>query len=156
MLSILIIHLCPRVWFPGRRAHHHGAGFSKKGWRRGGWSRNTSKRVQVQTIEMFLGFPGGSDSKESTCNSGDLDSISGLGRSPGGGHGKPLQYSCLENPHGQRSLAGYSPWGSKELETTGRLRTAQHGCFPFVQQNPTQQCKAIIPQFKKKMKKINK
>ena len=39
----------------------------------------------------------------------DLDSIPGLGRSPGGGHGNPLQYSCLENPHGQRYQAGYSP-----------------------------------------------
>ena len=37
----------------------------------------------------------------------DMDSIPGSGRSPGGGHGNPLQYSCLENPHGQRSLAGY-------------------------------------------------
>ena len=39
---------------------------------------------------------------------GDLGLIPGLGRSPGGGHGNPLQYSCLENPHGQRSLAGCS------------------------------------------------
>jgi len=46
-----------------------------------------------------LGFPGGSDGKESACNVGDLGSILGLGRSPGGGHGNPLQYSCLENPH---------------------------------------------------------
>ena len=53
-------------------------------------------------ISMFC-----SDGKESTCNVGDLDSIPGLGRSLGGGHGNPLQYSCLENPHGQRSLAGY-------------------------------------------------
>ena len=45
-----------------------------------------------------LGFPGSSDGKESTCNVGDLDSIPGLGTSPGGGHGNPLQYSCLENP----------------------------------------------------------
>ena len=37
---------------------------------------------------------------------------------PGGGHGNPLQYSCLENPHGQRSLAGYSPWDHKESDTT--------------------------------------
>ena len=44
------------------------------------------------------GFPGGSDGKESACNVGDLGSISGLGRSPGGGHGNQLQYSCLENP----------------------------------------------------------
>ena len=68
---------------------------------------------------VFLGFPGGSDGKESACNVGDLDLIPGLGRSPGGGgHGNPLQYSCLKNPHGQRSLAGYSPWDCKELDTT--------------------------------------
>ena len=46
---------------------------------------------------MFLGFLGGSDGKESTFNAGDLDLIPGLGRSPGGGHGNPLQYSGLEN-----------------------------------------------------------
>ena len=44
------------------------------------------------------GFPGGSDGKASACNSGDLGSIPGLGRSPGEGNGNPLQYSCLENP----------------------------------------------------------
>ena len=43
------------------------------------------------------GFPGGSDCKESACSVGDLGSILGLGRSPGGGHGNPLQYSCLQN-----------------------------------------------------------
>ena len=42
----------------------------------------------------------------------------GLGRSPGGGHGNPLQYSCLENPHEQRWPTGYSPWGRKESHTT--------------------------------------
>ena len=56
--------------------------------------------------------------KESACNAGDPGSILGLGRSPGGGHGNPLQYSCLENPHGQRSLVGYSPQGRKELDMT--------------------------------------
>ena len=61
---------------------------------------------------------GGSDKKESACNVGDLGSIPGLGRSPGGEHGNPLQYYCLENPHGQRSLAGYSPRGHKESDTT--------------------------------------
>ena len=44
---------------------------------------------------------------------------------PGGGHGNPLQCSCLESPHGQRSLASYSPWGHKELYTTERLNTVQ-------------------------------
>ena len=51
--------------------------------------------------------------KNPPANAGDVRdaaSIPGLGRSPGGGHGNPLQYSCLENPHRQRSLAGYSPW----------------------------------------------
>ena len=47
---------------------------------------------------VFLGFPGGSDGKESACNVGDLGSIPGLGRPPGGGHGNPLQYYGLENP----------------------------------------------------------
>ena len=61
-----------------------------------------------------MGFPGGLDSKEAVCNAGDLGLIPGLGRSSGGGHGNPLQYSCLENPHGQRSLAGYSLWSYKE------------------------------------------
>ena len=45
-----------------------------------------------------MGFPGSSTGKESTCNVRDLGSIPGLGRSPGGGHGNPLQYSCLEKP----------------------------------------------------------
>ena len=70
-------------------------------------------------------FPSGSDGKEPACNSGDLGSIPGLGRSPGGGHGNPLQYSCLENPIEQRSLVGYSPWGHKELDMTEQLSTAQ-------------------------------
>ena len=69
-------------------------------------------------LYMPLGFPGGSVSKESACNTGDLGSIPRLGRSPGEGNGNPLQYSCLENPHGQRSLAGCSPWGHKESDTT--------------------------------------
>ena len=64
------------------------------------------------------GFPGSSDSKEFTCNTGDLGSMPGLGRSPGGGDGNPLQYFCLENPHGQRSLVGYSPEGVQELDMT--------------------------------------
>ena len=49
-----------------------------------------------------------------------------LERFPGGGYGNPLQYFCLENPHEQRSLAGYSPRGRKELDMTEQLSTAQH------------------------------
>ena len=65
-----------------------------------------------------MGFPGGSDDKESAFNAGDLSSVPGLRRSPGGGLGTPLWYSCLKNPHGQRSLVGYSPWGRKESNIT--------------------------------------
>ena len=77
-------------------------------------------------VHLFnrMGFPGGSDGKESACSAGDLGSIPGLGRSPGRGHGNPLQYSCLENAHGQMILVGYSPWGCKESDTTERLSTA--------------------------------
>ena len=73
---------------------------------------------------MFeTGFHGASDGKESTCNARDLGSILGLGRPPGGGHGNPLQYSCLENFHGQRSVVGYSPWGRTESDITEQLST---------------------------------
>ena len=47
--------------------------------------------------------------------------IPGLGRYPGGGNGNLLQYSCLENPRGQKSLVGYSPWGRTESGMTERL-----------------------------------
>ena len=55
----------------------------------------------------------------------DLGLIPGSGRSPGGRHGNPLQYSCLENLHGQRSLGGYSPWGPKESDKT---EAPKHTC----------------------------
>ena len=75
-------------------------------------------------LHLPRGLPGGSAGKESACHARDQGLIPVLGRSPGGGHGNPLQYSCLENPHGQRSLAGCSPWRPKESDTTERLCTA--------------------------------
>ena len=81
--------------------------------------------VLTVSLQSSLDFPGASDSKESTCNAGDLGLIPGLGRSPGGGLGNPLQYSCLENPHGQRSLVGCSPWGHKESDTTTTKRSSR-------------------------------
>ena len=67
--------------------------------------------IVISLMKSYLGFPGGSDGKESACNAGDPGSIPGSGRSPGEGNGNPLQYSCLEEFHGHRSLSGYSPWG---------------------------------------------
>ena len=52
----------------------------------------------LQLDASIMGFPDGSDGKESMCNAGDQGSIPELGRSSGGGHGNPLQYACLENP----------------------------------------------------------
>ena len=86
------------------------------------YSRNSSG---VKEFLLFLSFtlifsPDDSDGKESTFYAGDLDSIPVFRRSPGRGHGNPLQYSCLENPHGQR---GYSPSSHKESDMTERLST---------------------------------
>ena len=66
-------------------------------------------------------LPGGSDGEAFAYNAGDLGLIPGSGKSPGEGNGNLLQYSCLENPHYQRNLEGYSPWGCKELDMTERL-----------------------------------
>ena len=71
-----------------------------------------------------LGLPGSSAGKESAYNAEYFGSIPGTGRSSGGSHGNPLQYSCLENPLGQRSLVGYSPCNCKELDMTEWLSTA--------------------------------
>ena len=59
--------------------------------------RFLTSALVFQHLKHDKGFPGGSDSKTSACNTEDLGSISGLGRSPGEGNGNPLQYSCLEN-----------------------------------------------------------
>ena len=76
--------------------------------------------IELYLMYNILGFPGGSDSKESACNVGDLGSIPGLGRSLGGGYGNS-QYSCLENPCGQRNLAG-----CRESDTTEWLLLTQN------------------------------
>ena len=60
------------------------------------------------------GFPGSSNGKESACNAGDLGSVPGLRRSPGEGGGHPLQYLSWPGVlHGQKGLAGHSPWGRR-------------------------------------------
>ena len=67
--------------------------------------------------------------KESTCyarTAGNTGLIPWWGIFPGGGHGNPLQYSCLENRHGQRNLADNSPWGCKESDMIEWLSIAQH------------------------------
>ena len=75
-------------------------------------------RARISIIGS-AGFPAGSVVKNLPSNTGDLRDaslISGSGRYLAGGNGNPLQYSCLENPHGQRSLVGYSPCSHKESD----------------------------------------
>ena len=70
---------------------------------------------------MIWGFPGGTSGKEPPAHADhirDEGSILESGRYFGRGYGNPLQYSFLGNPHGQRSLAGYSTWGCKESDMT--------------------------------------
>ena len=74
-----------------------------------GWDELKSAFHLDFIANLYGSFPGSSPvGKESAYNAGDLGSIPGSGRSPGEGNGNPLQFSCLKNPHGQRSLVGYS------------------------------------------------
>ena len=75
-----------------------------------------------------MGFPGGSDGKESVCIAGDLGSIPGLGRSPGGRPWWPIPVFLPGDSHGQRRLAGYSPQGHKESDTPEWMRQGFHYC----------------------------
>ena len=85
--------------------------------------------LEVPLEQGFLGFPCGSDGKELVCNVGDLGSIPGLGRSPGGGHGNLLQYTCLENPMPRRAWWA-TVHGVTKLHMTERLSTANRCSQP--------------------------
>ena len=74
--------------------------------------RKHNNKITINMYIHVLGVPGGSVSKESICNAGDVASVSGSGRSPGGGHGNPLPFLPGKS-HGQSILAGYSPWGHR-------------------------------------------
>ena len=95
-----------------------------------GRSPGERDRLSTPVFMGFLGFPGGSDNKKSACNVGDLGSIPVLGRSPGEGNGYPLQCSGLEN-YMDRGAWWATVHGAAELDTTGRLSTAQHSTDSF-------------------------
>ena len=79
--------------------------------------------ASFQSLGHLLGFPGGSDGKESACKSRDSGVIPGWGRSPAGGHGNPLPYPCLENPVDRGAWRGYRPRGRQESDTTEQRST---------------------------------
>ena len=132
-----VLNLCeiivkkPRQWLPWWLSWWRILLQCKRPWFNS-WVRKFLWRRDRLPTPVFSGFPGSSVGKESACNVGDLGSILGLGRFPRGGHSKPIQYSCLENPHGQKSLVGYSAWGLKELDMTEWLSTAQHMMVLFL------------------------
>ena len=95
------------------------------------WSRGEFLNLKC-FFKRSKGLPWGSHGKESASNVRDLGSIPGLVGTPGREHGNPLWSSCLENPHGQRSLAGYNPRGCKESDVTESLSTAQRGKSPLL------------------------
>ena len=75
----------------------------------------------MATVRFNNSLPWWPSGEESACNAGDagdVGSITGSGRSPGGGHGNPTPVFLPEKSHRQRSLVGYSPWGCKKLDMT--------------------------------------
>ena len=83
--------------------------------------RNADLKGIFSLRESVIQLTPGSDSKESACNVGDPGLILGSGRSPGGGHSTPLQYSCLENPMDRGAWQARAHGGSKELGMTEQL-----------------------------------
>ena len=76
------------------------------------------QQIIPQNVQAAACFPHGSAGEESACSVGDLGSIPGSGRSPGGGKGYPLQYSCLETPMDRRAWRATVHGVTKELDTT--------------------------------------
>ena len=109
LFSSVYLYIIIHMGFPGSSAGKESTCNAGNPGSIPGLGRSPGEGIRLPT-PIFLGFPHGSDGKESTCNVGDLGSVSEMERSPRRGHGNPLQYSCLKNPHGQRSLVGYSPW----------------------------------------------
>ena len=81
----------------------------------GAYKFKCKKYIENHRRPIIMMFPMAQMVKNPPTMWEDLGLIPDLGRSSGGGHGNPLQYSCLENPHGQRRLAGYSPWGRNAI-----------------------------------------
>ena len=119
--------LLPLFYLFGQNAYILAVQVSPPNW--ANWTRHKWRpslpwrHISFFILSLWLQvcFPGSSAGKESACNAGDLGSVPELGRSSGRGHGNLLLYSCMGNPHGQRSLVGYSPQNHKDSDTTERL-----------------------------------
>ena len=135
----LVFFLCGYQIFWGKMATHKGwlptlcteripcteepGGLQFIGWQRVGHNWATSTRLTFfWALHYFLGFPGGSDGKESACNEGDLGLIPGLGRSPAEGHGNHSSILAWRIPM-DRGAWQATVHGIAELDTTERLST---------------------------------
>ena len=83
------------------------------------WTGLSMSKVNIEAIYKLWAFPGGSDGKESVCSAGDPGSIPGSERSPGGGNGNPLQYSCPENSMNRRA------WRATQSQSMGWQKIGQ-------------------------------
>ena len=88
------------------------------------WSQAVSSLYLLKSITVLWAFPNGSSHKGSVCNAGDADSIPRLGRFPWGRKWQPTLVFLPGESHGQRSWAGYSPWGHKESDMTEHAHTS--------------------------------
>ena len=98
---------------------------------RGKLYQGQRRKGNCEQAAQSMGFPSGSDGKESACNARDLGLISGSGRSPGDGNDNPLQYSRLENSM-LRGAWQTSTWGLRESDTTEQLMHTQHSRPPHM------------------------
>ena len=117
--------LCPPFLGTGLSSEKTAERKAYKWWsntpRKGGAGRVRDADFELEEVHILWASQVVLVVRNQPVNAGDgrgVGLILGLGKSPGGGRGNPLQYSCLENSHSQRSLTGYSPWGHKELDTT--------------------------------------
>ena len=103
----------------------------------------------ISVYTLILGFPGGSDGKESACNAEDWGSIPGLGRSPGEGNSNPLQYSGLENPMDRGAWWATVPGVAKESDMTEQLtlliNTTASSILDFFRASLVAQMVKILP-----------
>ena len=106
------------------------------------WSNIVGIHTHMHIHNICMGFSDGSV-KNPPAMQETSELIFQLGRSPGGGHGNPFQYSCLENPHRQRNLVGYGPFCRKELDITDQLST--HNIYICIHNVSSVQSDSEIP-----------
>ena len=104
------------------------------------WAQNHYPRTSsCEELLITFGVPWWLSSEESTCNAGDVGLIPGSRRSPEGGHGNPLQYSCWENPM-DRGARWAAVHGVTESDTTQATEHTQHTWSPLLLQSVLVRC----------------